>query len=224
MTILYEDNHLIAINKRPGQIVQSDKTGDPCLVDELKAFIKQRDNKPGNVFVGLPHRLDRPTSGVLLLTKTDKALARINKLIHDRELHKTYWAIVRNKPPKASDRLVHWLRKNEKQNKSYASETEKDGWQKAELEYTLIASSENYFLLEIRLITGRHHQIRVQLSEIGCPVRGDLKYGFERSNRDASISLHARSLEFVHPIKNEPVSIVADAPDLFRFFFVSLHL
>ena len=220
MTILYEDNHLLAINKRPGEIVQGDKTGDKCVVDELKAFLKKRDNKPGNVFVGLPHRLDRPTSGVLLLTKTDKALARINKLIHDREFHKTYWAIVRNKPPKNSDRLVHWLQKNEKLNKSFASNVEKNGWLKAELEYTVIASSENYYLLEIRLFTGRHHQIRVQLSEIGCPIRGDLKYGFERSNRDGSISLHARTLEFIHPIKNEPVKIVAPVPNenLWQFF------
>ena len=212
MTILYEDNHLIAVNKRPGEIVQGDKTGDTCVLDEVKAFIKRRDNKPGNVYVGLPHRIDRPTSGVLLLAKTDKALARINKLIHDREFHKTYWAIVRNKPPKNSERLVHWLQKNEKQNKSYASETERSGWQRAEMEYTLIASSENYFLLEIKLFTGRHHQIRVQLSAIGCPIRGDLKYGFDRSNRDASISLHARSLEFIHPIKNETVTIIADPP------------
>ncbi|MCL2682677.1 MAG: RluA family pseudouridine synthase [Bacteroidales bacterium] len=212
MDILYEDNHLIAINKRPGEIVQGDKTGDVCIVDEVKAFLKKRDNKPGNVFVGLPHRLDRPTSGVLLLTKTDKALARINKLIHDREFHKTYWVIVRNKPPKDSDRLVHWLQKNEKQNKSFASNVEKSGWLKAELEYTVIASSDNYYLLEIKLFTGRHHQIRVQLAEIGCPIRGDLKYGFERSNRDGSISLHARALEFIHPIKNEPLKIVAPAP------------
>jgi 23S rRNA pseudouridine1911/1915/1917 synthase len=212
MNILHEDNHLIAINKAAGEIVQGDKTGDVCVVDEVKAFIKKRDNKPGNVFVGLPHRLDRPTSGILLLTKTDKALARINKLIHDREFHKTYWAIVRNKPPKNSDRLVHWLQKNEKQNKSFASNVEKKGWLKAELEYAVIASSDNYYLLEIKLFTGRHHQIRVQLAEIGCPIRGDLKYGFERSNRDGSISLHARTLEFIHPIKNEPLKIAAPAP------------
>jgi 23S rRNA pseudouridine1911/1915/1917 synthase len=212
VNIIYEDNHLIAVNKAAGEIVQGDKTGDVCLVDEVKTFLKKRDNKPGNVFVGLPHRLDRPTSGVLLLAKTDKALARINKLIHDREFHKTYWAIVRNKPQKNSDRLVHWLQKNEKQNKSFASNVEKNGWLKAELEYTIIASSENYYLLEIRLFTGRHHQIRVQLAEIGCPIRGDLKYGFERSNRDGSISLHARTLEFVHPIKNEAVKIVAPPP------------
>jgi 23S rRNA pseudouridine1911/1915/1917 synthase len=213
MNILYEDNHLIAINKLPGEIVQGDKTGDPCVVDELKAFIKKRDNKPGNVFVGLPHRIDRPTSGVLLLTKTDKALARINKLIQDREFHKSYWAIVRNKPPKTTDHLVHWLQKNEKQNKSYASNTEKKGHLKAELEYTVINSSDNYYLLEIKLFTGRHHQIRVQLAEIGCPIRGDLKYGFERSNRDGSISLHARALEFIHPVKNENVKIVAPPPE-----------
>lgn len=212
MNILYEDNHLIAINKRSGEIVQGDKTGDMCLIDAVKAFIKQRDNKPGNVYVGLPHRLDRPTSGVLLLAKTDKALARINKLIQEREFHKTYWAIVRHKPPKNSDKLVHWLQKNEKQNKSFASSEEKNGWSKAELNYRIMASSENYYLLEIELFTGRHHQIRVQLSEIGCPIRGDLKYGFDRSNRDASISLHARSLRFIHPIKNEPVQIVAPAP------------
>lgn len=212
MNILFEDNHLIAINKRSGEIVQGDKTGDICIVDELKSFLKKRDNKPGNVFVGLPHRLDRPTSGVLLLTKTGKALSKINKLFHDREFDKTYWAIVRNKPPKNSDRLVHWLRKNEKQNKSYASDIEKNGWQKAELAYKIIASSDNYYLLEIKLFTGRHHQIRVQLSEMGCPVRGDLKYGFDRSNRDGSISLHARELEFLHPIKNEQIKIIAPVP------------
>jgi len=212
INIIYEDNHFVAINKRSGEIVQGDKTGDVCVVDELKAFLKKRDDKPGNVFVGLPHRLDRPTSGALLLTKTGKALSKINKLIHDREIDKTYWAIVRNRPPKDSGKLVHWLQKNEKQNKSYASKTEKNGYLKAELEYSIIASSDNYFLLEIKLLTGRHHQIRVQLSEIGCPVRGDLKYGFDRSNRDGSISLHARSLAFVHPIKNEPITIVAPAP------------
>ncbi|MCL2417152.1 MAG: RluA family pseudouridine synthase [Bacteroidales bacterium] len=212
MNIIYEDNHLVAVNKRAGEIVQGDKTGDVCVVDEMKSFLKKRDNKPGNVYVGLPHRLDRPTSGVLLLTKTDKALTRVNKLIHDREFDKTYWAIVRNKPPKNSDRLVHWLQKNEKQNKSYASDVEKNGWQKAELAYEVIASSDNYYLLEIKLFTGRHHQIRVQLSEIGCPIRGDLKYGFDRSNRDGSISLHARALEFIHPIKNEKIKIVAPAP------------
>ncbi len=212
MRILFEDNHLIAINKRAGEISQGDKTGDACILDNVKAFIKKRDNKPGNVFVGLPHRLDRPTSGVLLLTKTDKALARVNKLIQDREFHKTYWAIVREKPPKNTERLTHWMQKNEKQNKSYTSDVEKNGWLKAELEYTVIASSENYYLLEVKLFTGRHHQIRAQLAAIGCPVRGDLKYGFDRSNRDGSISLHARSLEFIHPIKNELVKIIAPAP------------
>ncbi|MCL2027267.1 MAG: RluA family pseudouridine synthase [Bacteroidales bacterium] len=212
MNIIYEDNHLIAINKVAGEIVQGDKTGDVCIVDEMKNFLKKRDHKSGNVYVGLPHRLDRPTSGVLLLTKTDKALARVNKLIHDREFHKTYWAIVKNKPSKNSDRLVHWLQKNEKKNKSFASEIEKKGWQKAELEYHVIASSENYYLLDIKLFTGRHHQIRVQLAEIGSPIRGDLKYGFDRSNRDGSISLHARTLEFVHPVKNEVVKIVAPVP------------
>ncbi len=212
MRILFEDNHLIAINKRAGEISQGDKTGDACILDNVKAFIKKRDNKPGNVFVGLPHRLDRPTSGVLLLTKTDKALARVNKLIQDREFHKTYWAIVRVKPPKNTERLTHWMQKNEKQNKSYTSDVEKNGWLKAELEYTVVASSENYYLLEVKLFTGRHHQIRAQLAAIGCPVRGDLKYGFDRSNRDGSISLHARSLEFIHPIKNELVKIIAPAP------------
>ena len=212
MRILFEDNHLIAINKRAGEISQGDKTGDACILDNVKAFIKKRDNKPGNVFVGLPHRLDRPTSGVLLLTKTDKALARVNKLIQDREFHKTYWAIVREKPPKNTERLTHWMQKNEKQNKSYTSDVEKNGWLKAELEYIVVASSENYSLLEVKLFTGRHHQIRAQLAAIGCPVRGDLKYGFDRSNRDGSISLHARSLEFIHPIKNELVKIIAPAP------------
>jgi 23S rRNA pseudouridine1911/1915/1917 synthase len=212
MTILYEDNHLIAVNKKAGEIVQGDKTGDVCIIEEMKNFLKKRGGKPGNVYLGLPHRLDRPTSGVLLLCKTDKALSRINDLIQKREFHKTYWAIVKEKPPKNHDILENYLKKNEKLNKSFVVPRDTPNAVLAQLEYKIISQSENYFLLEIQLFTGRHHQIRVQLAHIGCPIKGDLKYGFPHSNKDASISLHARKLEFIHPIKNEKVEIIAPVP------------
>lgn len=211
--ILYEDNHIIAINKQASQIVQGDKTGDKPLVDLLKDYIKKRDNKPGNVFVGVAHRLDRPVSGVILFAKTSKALTRLNELIKNRELDKTYWSIVKNKPAQDSELLINYLIKNEKQNKSYVCDKEQKGALKAELEYKMLAKSTNYYLLEIKLYTGRHHQIRVQLSNIGCPIKGDLKYGFARSNPDASISLHARSVEFIHPIKKETIKIIAPVPE-----------
>ncbi len=218
--ILYEDNHLLVINKRSSQIVQGDRTGDVPLPEQIKTFIKKRDNKPGNVYLGVAHRLDRPVSGVILFAKTDKALSRINKLIQERNFHKTYWAIVHDRPKKEADHLVHWLRKNEKQNKSYLHAEEKNGCVKAELKYRFLLSSDHYSLLEIELLTGRHHQIRAQLAEIGCPIKGDLKYGAARSNPDGSISLHARKLEFTHPVKNEPVSIIAAVPDekLWQYF------
>jgi len=211
--VLYEDNHLIIINKKPSEIVQGDKTGDTPLSEIIKEYLKIKYNKPGNVFVGVVHRVDRPVSGCVIFAKTDKALSRMNKLIHDRQIRKKYWAVVKNKPPKNTAHLVHFLLKNEKQNKSYSVKPEAKGALKAELEYNVINKSDNYYLLEIELFTGRHHQIRAQLAEIGCPIKGDLKYGFPRSNTDASISLHARSVEFDHPIKKEKIFIVAPLPD-----------
>jgi 23S rRNA pseudouridine1911/1915/1917 synthase len=213
MQILYEDNHIIAINKDAGEIVQGDKTGDICVVDNLKNFIKRRDNKSGNVYMGLPHRLDRPTSGVLLLAKTDKALSRINDAIQKREFHKTYWAIVKDVPPKNEDTLENYLLKNEKQNKSYVVSQDNKNANLAKLHYKVIAKSDLYYLLEIKLFTGRHHQIRVQLANIGCPIKGDLKYGFSHSNKDASISLHARKLSLIHPVKKEEIEITAPVPN-----------
>lgn len=207
--IVYEDNHIIIINKLSSEIVQGDKTGDMPLSEKLKNYIKERDAKPGNVFMGVIHRIDRPVSGLVIFAKTSKALSRFNELIRNRELHKTYWAVVKNKPPKTEDYLVHYLLKNEKTNKSKAFEKEVKDSLKSELAYKFLKSSDNYHLLEIKLFTGRHHQIRAQLSTIGCPIKGDLKYGFDRSNKDASIHLHAYSLNFMHPIKLEEVNVKA---------------
>lgn len=207
--IVYEDNHIIIINKLPSEIVQGDKTGDMPLSEKLKNYIKERDAKPGNVFMGVIHRLDRPVSGLVIFAKTSKALSRFNELIREKDLHKTYWAVVKNKPPKNEDHLIHYLLKNEKLNKSKAHEKPvKDGL-KSELAYKFIKSSDNYHLLEIKLFTGRHHQIRAQLSAIGCPIKGDVKYGFDRTNKDASIHLHAYQLQFMHPIKKEEVIVKA---------------
>jgi 23S rRNA pseudouridine1911/1915/1917 synthase len=211
--ILFEDNHLIIFNKQPSQIVQGDKTGDTPLSDLLKAFIKERDHKPGNVFLGVVHRIDRPVSGVVIFAKTSKALTRLNEMIKAGQIHKTYWAVVKNKPPEESGYLLHYLKKNEEKNKSFAYDKEVAGSRKAELTYRLISQSQNYFLLEVNLLTGRHHQIRTQLSKIGCPVKGDLKYGFDRSNPDGSIHLHARQIEFTHPVSKEEIRVVADPPD-----------
>ena len=210
--ILYEDNHLIIINKNPSEIVQGDKTGDIPLSETVKGYLKKKYKKQGNVYLGVIHRIDRPVSGCVIFAKTDKALSRMNKLIQEREIKKLYWAVVKNKPPKESERLSHFLVKNEKQNKSYAVKADVKNALKAEMEYKLIASSDNYFLLEVQLFTGRHHQIRAQLSEIGCPIKGDLKYGFPRSNQDASIHLHARKVEFVHPVSKEKISVNAPLP------------
>ena len=207
LKIIYEDNHLIIINKKASEIVQGDKTGDIPLSEKVKNYIKQRDNKPGNVFCGVVHRLDRPVSGIVIFAKTSKALSRMNELFRDKTIQKTYWAVVKNKPPKQTDRLVHYLIKNEKNNTSKAFATDRPGALKAELTYTLIASISNYHLLEINLHTGRHHQIRAQLSAIGCPIKGDLKYGFDRSNQTPFIHLHSYKTEFIHPIKQEPISI-----------------
>ena len=213
LSILYEDNHLIAVNKTCRDIVQGDKTGDMPLSEKLKVWLKVKYNKPGNVFVGVTHRLDRPVSGVVLFAKTSKALARLNEMFRLGEVRKTYWAIVKNKPAADEGELVHWLVRNEKQNKSYAYDAERPNSKKAILHYRVIARSENYYLLEIDLKTGRHHQIRCQLSKMGCPIKGDLKYGFPRSNRDGGISLHARKAELIHPVSKQALTIVAPVPD-----------
>ena len=213
LQILHEDNHVIIVNKRAGDIVQGDKTGDKPLSHVVKDFLKDKYNKPGNVYLGVVHRLDRPTTGIVLFSKTSKALPRLNKLFAEKKASKTYWALVKNQPPKAEGKLVHWLKKNPKNNKSTAFDKEIDGSKKAILHYKVIKTLDNFYLLEVDLETGRHHQIRCQLSKIGCPIKGDLKYGFDRSNRDSSISLHARQLEFTHPVKKEKVSITAPLPN-----------
>ena len=213
LQVLYEDNHIIVVNKRPGDIVQRDKTGDKPLSEVVKSYIKEKYNKPGNVYLGVVHRLDRPTSGIVLFSKTSKALPRLNKIFQQKEAKKTYWAIVKNTPQKDSDTLVHFLKRNPKQNKSYAHIKEVPESKKAILEYRLLKKLDNYFLLEVDLHTGRHHQIRSQLSAIGSPIKGDLKYGFDRSNKDASIHLHARELKYIHPVKKEEIQIIAPPPD-----------
>jgi len=213
LQVLYEDNHIIVVNKRPGDIVQGDKTGDKPLSEVVKSYLKEKHNKPGNVYLGVVHRLDRPTSGIVVFAKTSKALPRLNKLFQKKEAQKTYWAIVKNAPPKATDILTHFLKRNPKQNKSYAHIKEVPDSKKAILEYRVLKKLDNYYLLEVDLHTGRHHQIRSQLSAIGCPIKGDLKYGFDRSNKDASIHLHARELKFVHPVKKEEIHLVAPPPD-----------
>ena len=212
LQVLYEDNHIIVVNKRAGDIVQGDKTGDKPLSDVVKEYIAEKYNKPGNVYLGVVHRLDRPTTGLVIFAKTSKVLPRLNKLFVSKDIHKTYWAIVKNYPPIESDTLIHWLKKNPKNNKSTAYIKEVTDSKKAILHYKLIKQLNNYFLLEINLETGRHHQIRSQLATIGCPIKGDLKYGFDRSNPDASISLHARHIEFIHPVKKEPIIIKAPLP------------
>lgn len=212
LQVLYEDNHLIAINKRVGDIVQGDKTGDIPLNDVVKAYLKTKYNKPGNVYLGVVHRLDRPTTGIVVFAKTSKALPRLNKLFAEKDAKKTYWAIVQNKPKKLTELLTHWLKRNTKQNKSYAHKKEVPGSKKAILEYRFLKKLDNYYLLEINLKTGRHHQIRSQLSGIGNPIKGDLKYGFNRSNKNGGIHLHARKLEFIHPVKKEPIQIIAMPP------------
>ncbi len=210
--VLYEDNHLIAVNKQPGDIVQGDKTGDTPLSEKVKEYIKEKYQKPGAVFLGVVHRIDRPVSGVVIFARTSKALERMNKLFREKDIQKTYWAVVKNKPLKPSDHLVRFLTKNEKLNKSFASLQPKAGALESTLEYKILASSENYHLLEINPHTGRHHQIRVMLSDIGCPIKGDLKYGFNRSNPDGSIHLHARAVKFNHPVSGEEMSITAPPP------------
>ena len=210
--ILYEDNHLIVFSKRAGEIVQGDKTGDEPLSETLKAFIAQRDAKPGQVFMGVPHRLDRPVSGVCLFAKTSKALERLNEMLRKGEIHKTYWAMTANKPPKEEDTLTDFLVRNEAQNKSYVSKSGKE----ARLKYKLIQTTDRYFLLEIELFTGRHHQIRCQLAHMGCPIKGDLKYGAKRSNPDGGISLLARRIQFIHPVKKTEVDVTAPVPESWK--------
>ena len=219
--ILYEDNHLIALNKLPGQIVQGDKTGDICMADEIKAYLKMRDNKPGNVFCGVIHRLDRPVSGVTLFAKTSKALSRMNEMVKSRQFHKIYHAVVGNMPPSNEGHLEDYLTRNEKLNKSFViNDSARQDAKLASLDYRLLAtSSGGYHLLEIELHTGRHHQIRCQLAHLGCPIKGDLKYGAPRSNPDGSISLHAYSLQFEHPVRHETITITA--PDPWDYFEAS---
>ena len=218
--ILYEDNHLIAVNKLPSEIVQADKTEDRTLREDIQQYLKEKYDKPGNVFTGVIHRLDRPVSGVVVFAKTGKALQRMNALVKNREFKKTYWAIVKNMPPQEEGELRHFLVRNQQKNKSFAYKKPVENSKEAILSYRLAAASSDYYLLEVDLKTGRHHQIRVQLAAIGCPIKGDLKYGFPRSNPDASVSLHARSVEFIHPVKKEPVKIVAPPPDdnLWKYF------
>lgn len=212
LQVIYEDNHIIIVNKRAGDIVQGDKTGDKPLSDVVKGYLKEKYNKPGNVYLGVVHRLDRPTTGIVLFAKTSKALPRLNKLFAEKKANKTYWALVKNEPPKPSDTLIHWLIKSPKNNKSTAFIKDTEGSKKAILHYKILKKLDNFYLLEILLETGRHHQIRSQLSSIGCPIKGDLKYGFNRSNKDASISLHARQLEFTHPVSKDTISVVAPLP------------
>lgn len=213
MEVIYEDNHIIVVNKAPGEIVQGDKTGDTPLSETVKRWIKQKYDKPGNVFLGVVHRLDRPVAGLVVFAKTSKALARMNDMFRNGQVHKTYWAIVRNRPPKDSDLLIHYITTTERNNKSYASLMPKEGSKVAKLSYRLIASGEHYHLLEIDLMTGRKHQIRVQMSAIGSPIKGDLKYGDRRSNPDGSISLVAKTIRFVHPVSGEEIDLTAPVPD-----------
>ena len=210
--IIYEDNHLLVINKKVGQLVQGDKTGDESLLDSIKNFIKIRDNKPGNVFLGLVHRIDRPTSGLVIYAKTSKALSRLTQMVKNREIKKTYWAVVAKEMIPPSKRLVHYLKKNEKNNKAIVFTKPTEGAKESILTYHIIKTLDNYHLLEIDLETGRHHQIRAQLSKIGASIKGDLKYGSARSNPDGGIHLHARKLEFIHPVTKENIEIIAPVP------------
>lgn len=213
LQVLYEDNHIIAVNKRVGDIVQGDKTGDKPLSDVVKEYIKEKYNKPGDVFLGVVHRLDRPTTGIVVFARTSKALTRLNDLFKNRETQKTYWAVVKKMPPSPEGELVHYLKRNEKNNTSKAHSKEVPGSKKASLDYKVIKELNNYFALEVNLHTGRHHQIRAQLSATGCPIKGDLKYGAERSNPDGGIHLHARKLSFIHPVVKETITITAPVPD-----------
>ena len=215
--IIYEDNHLIAVTKRSGEIVQGDKTGDKPLSEEIKSYLKTKYEKPGNVFLGTIHRLDRPTSGIVLFAKTSKSLSRMNELFKNKKVQKTYYAVTEDKPNKEKGVIISLLKKNQKQNKSYI--TKLDDGKKSELEYELIEKLQNYFLIKVKPKTGRHHQIRVQLSSIGCKIKGDVKYGAKRANKDKSICLHSYSISFVHPVKNELINLKCDFPknDIWKF-------
>ena len=213
LQILHEDNHIIVVNKRVGDIVQGDKTGDKPLSDVVKEYIKEKYNKPGEVFLGVVHRLDRPTTGLVVFARTSKALTRLNEMFSNRTTQKTYWAVVKNKPPKAEDTLVHFLKRNPQNNTSKAHLKEVPDSKKARLDYTIIKTLDNYFVLEINLHTGRHHQIRAQLAAIGCPIKGDLKYGFDRSNTDGGIHLHARQLVITHPVTKDTLVLTAPTPN-----------
>lgn len=213
MEVIYEDNHIIIVNKAPGEIVQGDKTGDTPLLDIVKQWIKETHAKPGNVFLGVVHRLDRPVGGLVIFAKTSKALSRLNDMFRNGEVHKTYWALTRNRPPKDTELLTHYITTVERNNKSYASLTPKAGAKESRLRYRTIAVGDRLSLVEIKLLTGRKHQIRVQMSSIGCPIRGDLKYGDKRSNPDGSISLLSHRIEFVHPVSGKPIDITAPLPD-----------
>ncbi len=208
--ILYEDNHIIVVNKQAGELCQGDQTGDVPLLEKVRDYIRQKYNKPGNVFCGLVHRIDRPVSGAVVFAKTSKGLSRMNEIVKKRDFAKYYWAIVEGMPEQKEQKLVHYLKKNAANNKTVVSAKEAEGWQRAELDYTVIASSDRYSLLEVKLMTGRHHQIRAQLSIIGNPIKGDLKYGAKRSEPDGSICLHSRRMEFVHPVSKKGLSIIAD--------------
>ena len=212
LEVLYEDNHIIAVNKQPSDIVQGDKTGDRPLGEFVKDYLKKKYNKPGEVYLGVVHRLDRPVSGVILFARTSKALSRLNEMFREKKVQKTYWAVVKNRPDPIQDTLVHYLKKNQQKNKSTAYSREDKGALRSELNYQLIKSLDNYHLLEVAPKTGRHHQIRVQLAKIGSPIKGDIKYGSDRTNKDASIHLHAQKIEFVHPVKKEPLTIFAKPP------------
>ncbi len=212
MEVLYEDNHLLIVNKASGELVQVDKSGDASLEDLLKAWLKEKYQKTGNVFLGVTHRLDRPVSGAVLFAKTSKALPRLNEMFRNGDIHKTYWALVKSPPKQEEGVLIDWLVRNERQNKSYAYDSEVPNSKRAELHYKVVGKSDRFFLLEIDLKTGRHHQIRCQLAKMGCPIRGDLKYGFPRSNADAGISLHSRKIEFVHPVSKQSLIVVAPLP------------
>lgn len=218
--VLFEDNHLLVINKLPSEIVQGDKTGDQALVEIAKEYIFMEYQKPGKVFLGVVHRIDRPTSGLVIFARTSKALARMNEMLKSRDVSKKYWAVVKNVPAETEGRLVHFLRKNEKQNKSYVVNQDAPDAKKAELTYKVLLQADHYTLLEVELLTGRHHQIRAQFAAIGCPLKGDLKYGADRSNPGGSIHLHARELEFIHPVKKESVHLIAPVPEdtLWQFF------
>ena len=213
LEVLFEDNHLLIVNKKSGDIVQGDKTGDKPLSEVVKEYIKEKYNKPGEVFLGVVHRLDRPTSGIIIFARTSKALERLNKMLRDRVISKTYWAIIKNNPKKVKDTLIHFLKKNPKNNKSTVFTKKTEGSKKAILHFTIKKKLDNYSLLEIDLETGRHHQIRAQLSFIGSPIKGDLKYGASRSNKDGSIHLHARTINFTHPVSKKAITIIAPVPN-----------